>query len=173
MERQRRVSEQVQWQQGLPCLPCEPSWQRCALRLRAFCARHRCPARVMLVLIGDVWNHGRRPGRSRERGASLTCRGGGVQTRRIDDDELQAEVRVAKKVEAQLESGSDDAHGKSDQLQRTEFAVAGPVVPSPDRKVAANRETFLSLATVVFCGRRRLCVASSCEPLLASFKSPS
>jgi len=43
------------------------------------------------------------------------------------------------------------------------------LVPSPDRKVAASRETFLLLATVVFCGRRRFCVASSCEPLLASF----
>jgi hypothetical protein len=67
-------------------------------------------------------------------------------------------------------SGNDDAQGKSDQLQRTGFAVTGLEIPSPDRKVAADRETFLSIATVVFCGRRRrLCVASSCESLLASF----
>lgn len=126
----------------------------------------------MLVLIGGVLNHARRPGHCQEKGASLTCRGGSVQ--KDQEQQRRAQGRSSNCQESRsrsrvAESGSDDGHGKSDQLQRTGFAVAGPDVPSPDRKVAASRETFLLLATVVFCGRRRFCVASSCEPLLASF----
>ena len=99
----------------------------------------------MLALIGDVLNHGHRPDHYQGKDAFPTCHKAWLPRRiRASDDKLKAEVQVAKKVEveAEPESGSDDEDGKSDQLQRADFAVAGLDVPSPDRKVAASPGNF-------------------------------